>query len=43
MTPIQFQKEIRLRETPPRLIAEPGDVAGAGFAVRYDSPLAVQP
>jgi len=38
MTPIQFQKEIRLREARARLIAEPGDVAGAGFAVGYDSP-----
>jgi AraC-like DNA-binding protein len=38
MTPIQYQKEIRLREARARLIAEPGDVAGAGFAVGYDSP-----
>jgi AraC-like DNA-binding protein len=38
MTPIQFQKEIRLREARARLLAEPGDVAGAGFAVGYDSP-----
>jgi AraC-like DNA-binding protein len=38
MTPIQFQKEIRLREARARLIADPGDVAGAGFAVGYDSP-----
>jgi AraC-like DNA-binding protein len=38
MTPIQYQKEIRLREARARLIAEPGDVAGVGFAVGYDSP-----
>jgi AraC-like DNA-binding protein len=37
MTPIQFQKEIRLQEARARLLAEPGDVAGAGFAVGYDS------
>jgi AraC-like DNA-binding protein len=38
MTPIQFQKQIRLHEARARLLAEPGDVAGAGFAVGYDSP-----
>jgi AraC-like DNA-binding protein len=38
MTPIQFQKEIRLHEARTRLLAEPGDVAGVGFAVGYDSP-----
>jgi AraC-like DNA-binding protein len=38
LTPIQFQKEIRLREARARLLREPGDVAGAGFAVGYDSP-----
>lgn len=38
MTPIQFQKQIRLHEARARLVAEPGDVAGAGFAVGYDSP-----
>jgi transcriptional regulator GlxA family with amidase domain len=38
MTPIQFQKQIRLYEARARLVAEPGDVAGAGFAVGYDSP-----
>jgi AraC-like DNA-binding protein len=38
MTPIQFQKEIRLHEARARLLAEPGDVAGVGFAVGYDSP-----
>jgi AraC-like DNA-binding protein len=38
MTPIQFQKQIRLHEARMRLVAKPEDVAGAGFAVGYDSP-----
>jgi AraC-like DNA-binding protein len=38
MTPIQFQKQIRLHEARARLLAEPRDVAGVGFAVGYDSP-----
>jgi AraC-like DNA-binding protein len=38
MTPIQFQKEIRLHEARARLLARPGDVTGVGFAVGYDSP-----
>ena len=38
MTPIQFQKQIRLNEARARLLTDPGDVAGAGFAVGYDSP-----
>jgi AraC-like DNA-binding protein len=38
MTPIQFQKEIRLGVARARLLAEPGDVAGVGLAVGYDSP-----
>jgi AraC-like DNA-binding protein len=38
MTPIQFQKEIRLHEARARLLAEPGNVAGVAFAVGYDSP-----
>jgi AraC-like DNA-binding protein len=38
MTPIQFQKQIRLHEARARLLAEPGDVGGVGFAVGYDSP-----
>jgi AraC-like DNA-binding protein len=37
MTPIQYQKQIRLQEARARLIAEPHDVAGAGFAVGYES------
>jgi AraC-like DNA-binding protein len=38
MTPIQYQKQIRLREARARLLAEPGDITGVGFAVGYDSP-----
>jgi AraC-like DNA-binding protein len=38
MTPIQFQKQIRLYQARTRLLAEPGDVTGVGFAVGYDSP-----
>src|SRR5207244_989991 len=38
MTPIQFQKQMRLHEARARLLADPGDVAGIGFAVGYDSP-----
>ena len=37
MTPIQFQKQICPHEARARLLAEPGDVGGAGFAVGYDS------
>jgi transcriptional regulator GlxA family with amidase domain len=38
MTPIQFDREIRLQEARARLLAESADVAGVGFAVGYDSP-----
>jgi transcriptional regulator GlxA family with amidase domain len=38
MAPIQFQKQIRLHEARLRLIAEPGNVAGIGFSVGYESP-----
>jgi AraC-like DNA-binding protein len=37
MSPIQFQKQIRLQEARARLIAEPHDVADVGFAVGYES------
>lgn len=37
MTPIQFQKTIRLQVARSRLLAEPGDVAAIGFAVGYES------
>jgi AraC-like DNA-binding protein len=38
MTPIQFQKQIRLHEARTRLLAERADVASIGVAVGYDSP-----
>jgi AraC-like DNA-binding protein len=38
MTPVQFQKQLRLHEARARLLADPGDVAGAGHAVGYGSP-----
>jgi AraC-like DNA-binding protein len=37
MTPIQFQKQIRLQEARTRLLADAADVAAVGFAVGYDS------
>ncbi|MCF0094402.1 AraC family transcriptional regulator [Micromonospora sp. MH99] len=37
MTPIQFQKMVRLQEARARLLADPGDVAAVGFAVGYES------
>ncbi|MFC3501429.1 AraC family transcriptional regulator N-terminal domain-containing protein [Micromonospora krabiensis] len=37
MTPIQFQKLVRLQEARTRLLAAPGDVAAVGFAVGYES------
>lgn len=38
MTPIQYQKLVRLQEARARLMAKAGDVASVGFAVGYDSP-----
>lgn len=38
MSPIQFQKQIRLQEARLQLAASPDDVAGVGFRVGYDSP-----
>lgn len=38
MSPIQFQKRIRLQEARLMLAAHPGDVAGVGFRVGYESP-----
>ena len=37
MSPIQFQKRIRLQEARLRLLAGPGDVAGVGHSVGYES------
>jgi len=38
MSPIQFQKQIRLQEARLLLAASPNDVAGIGYKVGYDSP-----
>jgi AraC-like DNA-binding protein len=38
MTPLQYQKQIRLQEARARLISDAGDVAAVGFAVGYESP-----
>ena len=38
LTPIQYQKQVRLQEARAKLLASPGDVAAVGYAVGYDSP-----
>ncbi|MDE1178812.1 MAG: AraC family transcriptional regulator [Edaphobacter sp.] len=38
MTPLEYQKQIRLQEARTRLLADPRDIAAIGFAVGYDSP-----
>ena len=38
MSPLQYQKQIRLQAARSRLLAEPGDVASIGFEVGYESP-----
>lgn len=38
MSPIQYQKTVRLHQARLRLRANPGDVAGTAFAVGYESP-----
>ncbi|MEU4740692.1 AraC family transcriptional regulator [Actinosynnema sp. NPDC023658] len=38
MSPLQFQKRIRLQEARSLLATRPGDVAGVGHLVGYDSP-----
>jgi AraC-like DNA-binding protein len=38
MSPLQFQKRIRLQEARSLLLARAGDVAGVGHIVGYDSP-----
>lgn len=38
MSPLQYQKQIRLQEARHRLLSEGRDVAGVGFSVGYDSP-----
>jgi transcriptional regulator GlxA family with amidase domain len=37
MTPVQYQKQIRLQEARLRLMSSTEDVATVGFAVGYDS------
>ena len=37
LSPIQYQKQIRLQEARARLIAAPHDVASVGFEVGYES------
>jgi transcriptional regulator GlxA family with amidase domain len=38
LTPIQYQKQVRLQEARAKLLANPRDVAAVGYAVGYDSP-----
>jgi AraC-like DNA-binding protein len=38
MSPIQYQKNIRLQEARLRLLARPGDVSATAYAVGYESP-----
>ena len=38
MSPLQYQKQLRLQQARLRLIAEPEDVAAVGYAVGYESP-----
>jgi transcriptional regulator GlxA family with amidase domain len=38
MSPVQFQKCIRLQNARSFLVARPGDVAAVGHLVGYDSP-----
>jgi AraC-like DNA-binding protein len=38
MSPLQFQKRVRLQRARSLLVARPGDIAGVGHLVGYDSP-----
>ena len=38
MSPLQFQKRIRLQRARSLVVAHPGDIAGVGHHVGYDSP-----
>ncbi|MDB5861482.1 MAG: Bacterial regulatory helix-turn-helix s, AraC family protein [Ramlibacter sp.] len=38
MTPVQYQKQVRLQEARVRLLSQPEDVATVGFSVGYNSP-----
>ncbi|HEY4279281.1 MAG TPA: AraC family transcriptional regulator [Conexibacter sp.] len=37
LSPIQYQKQVRLQEARAQLVTQPGNVAAIGFAVGYDS------
>jgi transcriptional regulator GlxA family with amidase domain len=37
MSPIQYQKKLRLHEARRRLLADPGDTARVAFSVGYES------
>ena len=38
MTPMQYQKSLRLQEARRLLVSEGADVAQVGFAIGYESP-----
>ena len=38
MSPLQYQKQLRLQRARVELLATPGDVAAVGYSVGYDSP-----
>ena len=38
MTPVQFQKQLRLQEARRLLLCEGSDVAQVGFSIGYESP-----
>jgi AraC-like DNA-binding protein len=38
MTPVQFQKQLRLQEARRLLLADDADVARIGYAIGYESP-----
>jgi AraC-like DNA-binding protein len=38
LSPLQYQKQIRLQQARARLAANPNDIAAVGFEVGYDSP-----
>ena len=38
MSPLQYQKQVRLQEARNRLLSDGRDIAGIGFSVGYDSP-----
>jgi AraC-like DNA-binding protein len=38
MTPVQYQKQVRLQEARVRLVSQSEDVAAVGFSVGYNSP-----